>query len=192
METPSDWVSAEGLRSAIGIPGADAAYLDQIIEEAVDWVSRDLDLPLVNVELALTVRALDGSNPLILSEVYHPLPEGGLVSLGWWGVDPPAGAAMALAGDGRLVAVSGSKDGGDWLVYPPPGGWPADARWIEVVVRRGLFVDQHPVLRSAVRSMARGIYLGQSDDALEKLTDRLLAVYAPRSGFLPVQAQGRG
>ena len=193
-ERNQDWVSADGLATAITVPGADREYLALIIEEAVDWAARAVELPLLDVRETRVVRAADGSNPLPLSSLTYPLPAGAIVSLGYWtDEDVHLGSTALAVGVARLVenAMLGGAAAGEWLLYPPAGGWPASAVWIEAVIARGLSPREHPVIRSAVRSMARGIYLGQSDEMLEKLCDRLLAVYAPRSGFLPVQ-RGEG
>lgn len=191
-----DWLDLPTLKRAIRAEAADDVQLAGHVTEAVDWVGRALDLPLIDRARRFRRRAPSGSYPLQLSGLRYPRRGEAVSRIEWWAQDPPQGAGTLLAeatmesrsvGTFTSLADTGEGAEGDWLLYPPADGWPAQARWLEATVVEGMQPVEHPTLRAAVLNTARDLWMGKTEEAVARLTDRLMAVYAPEAGFLPVQ-----
>ena len=193
-----DWVSLEGLKKAIRAPHADEVKLAAHIRAAVDWTSRSLRLPLIDRQRRIRRRAPAPQYPLRITNEPHLLLGMAVPRVRWWDEDPPVGEPTVLAEatqQARTVGTllsqeeSGDGDEGDWLLYPPAGGWPAQAQWLEVTLNVGLYPAQHPTLREVVENTARDLWMGKVGMDEARLTDRMMAAYAPEVGYLPVQVQ---
>ena len=179
----SDWLSVERLArelrlaDADGNPPADIASLlaDHILA-AVDWVSHESGLPLVDRPVVLPRADRLGSPGVFFPSTNAPIILGRLLNVtsvdrvDYWTDDVRSGAPQALVrmrGDdpipdvGRLDEVpSGTSRLSFWRLYPRASGWPEAPGGFRVMVSQGLNPALYPALSQACVLMARQFFEG--------------------------------
>ena len=203
-----DWCDVGTARRELRAEHADQAQVAGYIVQAVDWVGRVVDLPMLDRDRPIPKLCPPTSQtPILLDGVRWARPLSQVQAVKQWttgeqrGRFPPAGEAEAITDPDAGTWVAGPRNPsvGRWvesaalkpdqrLLYPPAAGWPSGATWLEVTVREGLLPSEHPTLRAAVVNVVRWLWMGKTDGDVLALVDGLLAVYVP-DGFLSVRAR---